>query len=168
MAATPTNSKVEKICQNVHDSYAELVRLVDGPITALEPEKLFVPSSENEWSIMQNLAHIVEIMSYWAGEIEKLVAVPGQNFGRTAQHEGRLRAISEHERDSLEQVKAALPASYTRLEDVLGSLQDSDLELTGNHSKFGEKTLDWFIEEFVTGHLRSHCQQIKTCLTVLK
>ena len=165
MAATPTNPKVEKIRQDVHDSYAELVRLVDGPITALEPEKLFVPSSENEWTIMQNLAHIVEIMSYWAGEIAKLVAVPGQNFGRTAQHEGRLRAISEHERDSLEQVKAALPASYARLDDVLGSLQDSDLMLTGNHNKFGEKTLDWFIEEFVTGHLRSHIEQIISHLT---
>ncbi len=168
MAATPTNPKVEKICQDVHNSYAELVQLVDGPIAALEPEKLYIPSSENEWSIMQNLAHIVELMHYWAGEIEKLVAASGQNFGRTAQHEGRLRAISEHERDSLEQVKAALPASYTRLEDVLGNLQDSDLELTGHHSKFGEKSLEWFIEDFVTGHLKSHVEQIKTCLAVVK
>jgi uncharacterized damage-inducible protein DinB len=168
MAATPTNPKVEKIRQDVHDSYAELVRIVNGPITALDPAKLYVASGENEWSIMQNLAHIVEIMPYWAGEIAKLVANPGQNFGRTAQHEGRLRAISEHERDNLEQVKVALPASYARLEDVLGSLRDSDLVLTGNHSKFGEKTLDWFIEEFVIGHLRSHCEQIKTCLAALE
>ena len=168
MAATPTNPKVEKICQDVHYSYAELVQLVDGPITALEPEKLYIPSSEDEWSIMQNLAHIVEIMAYWAGEIEKLVAAPGQNFGRTAQHEGRLRAISEHERDRLGQVKSALPASYTRLEDVLDNLQDSDLELTAHHVKYGEKSLAWFIEEFVTGHLKSHVEQIKTCLLVVQ
>ena len=71
MAATPTNPKVEKIRQDVQDSYSELLRLIDGPITALDPEKLYIPSGENEWSIMQNLAHIVEIMSYWAGEIEK-------------------------------------------------------------------------------------------------
>ncbi|HLZ81375.1 MAG TPA: DinB family protein [Ktedonobacteraceae bacterium] len=166
MAVTPTNPKVEKICQDVHNSYAELVQLVDGPVTALEPEKLYIPSSEDEWSIMQNLAHIVEFMPYWAGEIEKLVTAPGQNFGRTAQNEGRLRAISEHGRDRLEQVKAALPASYTRLEEVLGNLQDSDLELTGHHYKFGEKSLEWFIEDFVTGHLKSHVDQIKTCLTV--
>ena len=168
MAATPTNAKVEKIRLDVHNSYAELVRLIDGPITALEPEKLYIPSGENEWSIMQNLAHIVEIMPYWAGEIEKLVAVPGQKFGRTAQHEGRLRAIDEHGRDGLEQAKAALPASYVRLEDVLGSLKDSDLELTGQHSKFGEKSLEWFIEEFVNGHLRSHLEQIKACLVVVQ
>jgi DinB superfamily len=168
MAATPTNAKVEKIRLDVHDSYAELVRLIDGPITALELAKLYIPSGENEWSIMQNLAHIVEIMPFWAGEIEKLVAAPGQNFGRTLQHEGRLLGISEHERDSLKQIKAALPASYARLEDVLGSLKDSDLELTGQHVKYGEKSLEWFIEEFVTGHLRSHLEQIKVCLVVVQ
>ena len=164
MAATPTNPKVEKIRQDVHDSYAGLLRLIDGPITALDPEKLYIPSGENEWTIMQNLAHIEEIMPYWAGEVEKLVAAPGQNFGRTMQHAGRLQAIDEHGRDSLEQVKAAIPASYARLEEVLGNLQDSDLALTGHHIKFGEQTLEWFIEEFVTKHLRSHIEQIKACL----
>jgi uncharacterized damage-inducible protein DinB len=165
MAGAPTNPKVKKIRLEIHNSYAELLQLINGPITALDPRKLYVPPAENEWTIMQNLAHIVEFMPYWATEIEKLVAAPGQNFGRTAQHEGRLQAVSEHEKDNLEQVKVALPVSYTRLEDVLGSLQDSDLVLTGNHSKFGEKTLDWFIEEFVTGHLRSHVEQIISHLT---
>ena len=98
----------------------------------------------------------------------KLVANPGQNFGRTALHEGRLRAINEHGRDSLEQIKAALPGSYARLEDVLGSLKDSDLELTGQHSKFGEKSLEWFIEDFVTGHLINHLEQIKGCLAAVE
>jgi len=43
-------------------------------------------------------------------------------------------------------------------------LKDSDLALTGHHIKFGENTLEWFIEEFVTGHLRSHIDQTKACL----
>ncbi len=168
MAATPTNPKVEKIRLDIHDSCAELVQLINGPITALDPRKLYAPLAENEWTIMQNLAHIVEFMPYWAAEIEKLVAAPGQNFGRTAQHEGRLQAVNEHARDNLEQAKTAFPASYARLEDVLGSLKDSDLELTGHHNKFGEKPLEWFIEEFVTIHLRSHIDQIKTCLAKVR
>src|SRR5207249_11080165 len=126
MATASTNPKVEKIRQSVHDSYAELVRLIDGPLTALNPEKLYLPPAENEWSIMQNLAHIVEFMPYWAGEIEKLVAVPGRKFGRTQQDEGRLKAISEHGSDSLNEIKAALPGSYARLDEVLGSLRDSN------------------------------------------
>ena len=164
MAATPTNPKVEKFRLDIHDSCAELAQLINGPITALDPRKLYAPSAENEWTIMQNLAHIVEFMPYWADEIEKLVATPGQNFGRTQQHEGRLRAISEHGTDSLEQIRAALPGSYARLEEVLGNLKDSDLELTGHHPKVGEKSLGWFIENFVTQHLIDHLEQIKVCL----
>src|SRR5213080_727977 len=133
MATASTNPKVEKIRQSVHDSYAELVRLIDGPLTALNPEKLYLPPAENEWTIMQNLAHIVEFMPYWAGEIEKLVAEPGRNFGRTPQNVGRLKGISEHEMYSLKGIKAALPVSYARLDEALRSLKDSDLELTGRH-----------------------------------
>src|SRR5436305_1074276 len=152
MNTAPANPNVEAMRLSVQKSYAELNRLIDGPLASLDPDKLYKTPVENEWSIMQNLAHIVEIMPYWAHEIEQLVARPGQNFGRTMQHEGRLQAIREHGTDSLEEIKVALPGSYGRLQEVLGKLKDSDLELTGIHSRYGEKSLDGFIEEFVTQH----------------
>lgn len=163
MTTASTNPKVEKILLSVHNSYGELVRLVEGPLTALDAGKLYVSPAENEWTIMQNLSHVVEFMPYWANEIAKLVASPGQNFGRTMQHEGRMQAVNEHGRANLTQIKEALPESYARLERVLGNLKDSDLELTGHHIKFGEKSLEWFIAEFVTGHLSDHVGQIKAC-----
>ena len=113
---------------------------------------------------MQNLAHIVEFMPYWASEIEKLVAEPGSNFGRTPEDVGRLQGISEHEMASLSKIKAALPGSYHRLDEVLKKLKDSDLELTGIHVRYGEKPLDWLIEEFVTNYLRGHVEQIKSSI----
>jgi DinB family protein len=167
MSTTPANPNAEAIRESVQKSYAELQRLIDGPLASLETSKLYKAPAENEWTIMQNLSHIVEFMPYWAGEIEKLVAEPGCNFGRTAQDEGRLRGISEHETDSLDMVKAALPGSYARLDEVLGSLKDGDLELTGKHGKYGEQPLEWFIGEFVTGHLSGHVEQIKGCLEAL-
>ncbi len=168
MTTSSANPNVEAIRLSVQHSYDELNQLIDGPLARLDPAKLYKAPAENEWSIMQNLAHIVEIMPYWANEIEKLVAHPGQNFGRTQQHEGRLKAISEHGGDSLEQIKAALPGSYARLQEVLGNLKDSDLELTGVHPRFGEKSLDWFIEDFVTGHLIAHLEQIKTAMAAVE
>jgi hypothetical protein len=167
MSATPANPKVEAIRLSVQKSYAELNQLIDGPLARLDMSKLYEVPAENEWTIMQNLAHVVELMPYWAGEIEKLLAALGENFGRLQQDEGRLRAISEHGTDSLEQVKGALPGSYARLEEVLGKLKDSDLELTGRHVRFGEKSLEWIIKEFVTDHLRGHVEQIKGCLEVV-
>jgi hypothetical protein len=61
-----------------------------------------------------------------------------------------------------------LPGSYARLDEVLSSLHDRDLEITGKHVKFGEKSLAWFIEDFVTGHLRAHNEQISAALQEVK
>ena len=167
MSTTPANPKTEAIRQSVQKSYADLNQLIDGPLASLDTSKLYQVPAENEWTIMQNLAHIVEIMPYWAGEIEKLVATPGQNFGRTAQDERRLAAINERGTDSLEQIKAVLPGSYARLDEVLSSLRDSDLELTGQHIRYGEKPVGWLVEEYVTGHVNGHLEQIKGCLAVV-
>jgi DinB superfamily len=164
VSTIPANPKVKAIREHVWNSDTELLQLIDGPLARINANKLYKSPAETEWTIMQNLAHIVEFMPYWAGEIEKLVAEPGRNFGRAPQDVGRLQGISDHEMDSLKGIKAALPGSYARLDEVLRGLKDSDLELTGKHVKYGEKTLDWIIEEFVTGHLSGHVEQIKGCL----
>jgi uncharacterized damage-inducible protein DinB len=168
MSAIPANPKVEAIREHIRNSDTELLQLIDGPLARIDASKLYESPAENEWTIMQNLAHIVEFMPYWAGEIEKLIAEPGRNFGRTPQDVGRLQGISEHEKDSLKGIKAALPGSYARLDEVLARLKDSDLELTGIHVRYGEKPLDWFIEEVVTHHLRGHVEQIKRCLEAVE
>src|SRR5256884_9376085 len=124
MTTIPANPKVEAIRESARNSDATLHQLIDGPLAQIDISKLYQSPAENEWTIMQNLSHIVEFMPYWAGEIEKLVAEPGCTFGRTAEDVGRLRGISEHEMDSLNRIKAALPGSYARLDEVLGRLKD--------------------------------------------
>ena len=168
MTTSPANPKIEAIRESIRSSNASLHKLIGGSLARLDASKLYQPPAENEWTIMQNLSHIVEFMPYWAGEIEKLVAEPGSNFGRTPENVGRLRGISEHEMDSLKGIKAALPGSYVRLDEVLGRLKDSDLELTGQHPRYGEKPLGWLIEEVVTNHLSEHVEQIKGCLDVIR
>lgn len=161
MTMTPNNPKVEAILLQIQKSYAEIEQLLAGPLASLSQERLYQQPGENEWSIMQNLAHILEFMPYWASEVEKLVANPGQTFGRTQGHEGRLQGIRDHESDTLAQIKAELPGSFGPLEATISTLKDSDLQLTGVHSKYGEKPLEWFIEDFITRHLSDHIEQIK-------
>src|SRR6266568_2646122 len=73
MTTTSANPKVEEIRRSVQSSYNDLNQLIDGALATLEANKLYQSPAENEWTIMQNLAHIVEFMPYWADEIEKLV-----------------------------------------------------------------------------------------------
>jgi hypothetical protein len=164
MSTIPANPEVDAIRENVRNSYTALNQLIEGPLAILDASKLYESPAENEWTIMQNLSHIVEFMPYWADEIEKLVEKPGSSFGRTPEDVGRLQGISEHEMASLSKIKEALPGSYARLDGVLGRLKDNDLELTGKHVRYGEKPLDWLIEEFVTNHLSGHVEQINSSI----
>ncbi|HLJ34960.1 MAG TPA: DinB family protein [Ktedonobacteraceae bacterium] len=168
MTTTPANPKIAAIRQSVQHSYTELNELIDGPLAKLDPQKLYQVPAENEWTIMQNLAHVAEFMPYWANEVAKLVAHPGQNFGRVMTDERRLKFISDHEHDTLAQLRDLLPARYAQLEKVLSSLKDSDLELTGVHVRYGEKTLDWFIEDFVTKHMSDHVVQLREAMDNIK
>ncbi|GAC1375636.1 MAG: hypothetical protein NVS2B12_33750 [Ktedonobacteraceae bacterium] len=167
MATNLDNPQVQAIRQSVASSYNELLQLIDGQLAALDGSKLYEVPQPGEWTLMESLAHIREIMPYWANEITKLVAHPDQKFGRTKEDEARIRAIDEHKNDSLAAARAALPDSYMYLDKVLTTLKDSDLALKGRHSKFGEQNLDWFIKEFVTDHLTNHNQQIRVSLQAL-
>lgn len=170
MTITPTdpaNPQIAAIRQDAANSYDTLNQLIDGPLAALAPEKLYREAAENEWTIMENLAHVVEFMPYWANEVAKLLTEPGRNFGRVATDERRIKEIADHAHDSLDQIKAMLPISYARLQEVLASLRDSDLAITGNHVKYGEKALAWFIEDFITGHLRAHNRQIEEAMQAM-
>ncbi len=162
------NSKIEEIRQKTADFYAGLTQLLDNQIVQLEPAKLYIYPADGEWSIMQLLAHINEIMPYWADEVEKLVAKPGQNFGRVMSDETRLKAVSDFGEIELNQARATLPTNYIRLYTVLSQLKDSDLALTGTHSRYGQRGLDWFIQEFVTGHLHNHLNQLRACVDTVQ
>ena len=138
-----SNPRVEEIRRRVRLSYNELDQLLDS-LATIDTTRIYQSPSSGEWTIMENLAHIIEFLPYWGKEIAQLVAHPGLNFGRTQQDEGRLRGIAEHKSDSLAQVKETLPESYEHLDKVLRQLRDSDLELMGHHSTMGEQKLGWF------------------------
>ncbi len=168
MTATETNPKVAQIRLSVQQSSASIVQLLEGPLAALDTQQLYAAPTADDWSIMQNLAHILEFMPYWGSEIAKLIANPGQKFGRTINDERRLRFIEEHKRDSLSQILSAFPASYAQLEEVLATLTDDDLALTGLHPRYGEKSLAWFINEFVCQHLIDHEKQLQACVAAVR
>ena len=74
MTTSTSNPKVKAIRRSVQSSYNELNRFIAQELMTLDPVKLYQRPAENEWTIMESLAHIVEFMPYWADEIEKLVA----------------------------------------------------------------------------------------------
>ena len=65
----------------IHQSLHEIVMITEK----LSEETIRWKPSEEEWSIMQILSHLVEAVPYWLGEMERVVTEPGNAWGRELQ-----------------------------------------------------------------------------------
>jgi len=150
---TPTNNpRVTAFRDQIRRSYEQLLGQIDGPLAALEPEQLYQQPFHDEWTVVENLAHIAEFMTYWMNEFSNVIAEPGSRFGRTVEDSGRLAAIRDHGHEALSKMRAELEKSYTYLDSKLSSFKDSDLEIAGQHVKFGERPLGGGIVDLSLQH----------------
>jgi len=167
MTTPANNPRVTAFRDHIRLSYEKLLNQVDGPLASLKPEQLYQQPFNDEWTVMENLAHIAEFMLYWMNEFSKVIAEPGSRFGRTVEDAGRLAAIRDHGHEALSKMRAKLEKSYTYLDSRLSNLKDGDLETVGHHVKYGERPIGGFIDEFVVRHLATHVVQIHEALNVL-
>src|SRR5437868_2415702 len=82
-------------------------------VERLPADVLYRETSAGEWPVMSTLAHVAEILPYWAHQAESIARSPGAPFGRTAEDPGRIAAVDQHSRDALEAIVARIRASWT-------------------------------------------------------
>src|SRR5262249_45806082 len=70
-----------------------------GEIEALPADVLYREPVPGEWPVMSTLAHLAELLPYWAHEAADLARSPGKDFGRTHDDPRRLGAIAQHGHD---------------------------------------------------------------------
>ena len=93
---------VNESIQSIQKSLNEILSSTEN----LSEEAIRWNPSEEEWSILQILSHLVEGVPYWLGEVERVVAEPGSNWGRGLQDPARLAAVTDVENLSVMDVFA--------------------------------------------------------------
>ena len=123
-------------------------------------------SAEARWGPPEVLAHISEMVEYWKGELERVVAgrpepVP---FGRLATDPVRL-AILERDRSlPTRELYDRTVGALERLERRLAELTPVELGRRGLHPSRGVMTAAQIPERFVVGHLAEHVAQLESLL----
>jgi len=123
-------------------------------------------SAEAHWGPPEVLAHISEMVQYWLGELERVIAgnpepVP---FGRLATDPVRL-AILERDRSlPTRELYDRTVSALERLERRLAELTPTDLRRRGLHPSRGVMTAAEIPERFVVGHLADHVVQLEALL----
>jgi hypothetical protein len=153
-------AQVERL-RTARDNFVRMRPLLE--LSPLPPDDL---PRQREWVAREILAHVVEMLPYWLGEIERVMAgdkepVP---FGRPPTDLVRVLTV---DRDR------TLPAAelYARLDHVLERVVRRLLELDerqaarrGLSRERGEMTVRQIVEVMLAGHTEEHCRRMAELL----
>jgi hypothetical protein len=129
-----------------------------SPTIGVEPEA--------HWGPPEVLAHVAEMLPFWTGEIERVLAgdpepVP---FGRVASNPLRIAVVERDRTLPSRELFARITAGAERLADRLAELPPAAGKRRGIHETLGEMSVAALVERLVVGHLEEHVEQLKGVL----
>jgi hypothetical protein len=120
----------------------------------------------DQWSAVQILGHMIELINYWMRDIRAMAVAAGEppRFGRTLDSPERLEAVQRgadsDPADLLRQLDSAVRAAAG---DIRG-MAPAQRAKTGIHNRLGEIAVSNAIEELVVAHVEAHLAQIQQTL----
>jgi hypothetical protein len=140
------------------------------PLVAGEPWPLsaaYGTEPEADWGPREVLAHVNEMLPYWATELRLILAGDAAGatpFGRISTDPTRLGRIASDRRLSCGDLLDRIAADLPRVEDVLAALTPADIERRGLHATRGELTVGESADRFLVSHLAEHVVQLRAIL----
>ncbi|HEX5012908.1 MAG TPA: DinB family protein [Candidatus Limnocylindrales bacterium] len=119
---------------------------------------------ESAWGPKEVLAHVAEMLPYWLGQVETILASPSgagpPPFGRVATDEKRLYRIGADRRLPASELVDQIGESAATVRARLLALMPAELERSAVHPRLGEMTVPAIYERFIIGHLEEHVRQL--------
>ena len=114
------------------------------------------------------LAHTVEMLPYWLGEIERVIAGPIEPvpFGRTPADLVRMLTVDRDRTLPMFELYARLDNSLERVLRRLLELDERQAARRGLHKSRGEMTVRQIVDVMLADHIEEHCKQLAAALDV--
>ena len=124
-----------------------------------------VPRSR-EWIARETLAHIDEMLPYWLGEIERILAAQMEPvpFGRAPTDLIRLLTVDRDRSLPVSELYFRLDFHLERVVRRLLELDDRQCARRGSHKTKGEMTIKQIADEMLADHIEEHCNQMAASL----
>jgi hypothetical protein len=149
-----------------HAAFAALAPAVDAGRPWPLSDK-FGTEPEADWGPQETLAHVAEMVSFWTGEIERILDGPGDvpvPFGRIADDEVRIGIIGRDRglppRALFDRIATWVDVAARRL----GSLDESQAERVGVHPRLGNLSVRQIVDRFIGSHIEDHVAQLRDVL----
>ena len=152
-------SSLRAATESLHNSVNSIVETV----SFLPEETLRRKPAPEVWSIVEILCHVEELIPYWAGEIQRVVAKPGVEWGRGIEDEARVHAVAVSAQRRTRDVVAGIRAGTVRAAAILEGLREEDLsiESPSRNPRYGVKPMSYVLDHMIVEHVRGHVGQIR-------
>lgn len=163
MAAEIDSKNAQSQAQRLERVAAQLDALLSQPQAV---QHIRNHPGDGEWSVMQVLGHLAEMIPYWLDHCHRLVAASGEPpaFGRNVDAPERLagveRGVTGDLADLLSQVDGAIQVAA----QAIRNMSPADRLRQGIHFRYGTITVAQVIEQFVVAHAEEHLAQIQAAL----
>jgi hypothetical protein len=128
----------------------------------------FGTEPEASWNPREVLAHVQEMLPYWLGEYERVVAGGGTEpvpFGRTAADALRIGILERDRTLPLRELFGRIDGGIGRwLERLAEAGPDGGADRHGLHGRLGDLTAPAIADRFVVTHLEEHDEQLRALL----
>ena len=163
MTAHPAESPGEAQARRLERVSDEVAKLLRDPDVA---SRLRASPGESEWSAMQTLGHMTEMIPYWLHHCRVLIAATGEvpTFGRAPGSPERLAGVARGAAAQPDEMLAQLQDEVRRAADTIRSLSMAERNKRGVNPGRGELTVSDVIESFIVSHAEEHLAQVAGAL----
>jgi hypothetical protein len=153
----------EAQAQRLGSVYEQLAVLLRQPDVV---QRLRKPASEAEWSAMQILGHMIEMIPYWLTHCRVLIATSGEppQFGRSLDAPERLEGVERGAVGDSNEMMQLLWEEMRAAMSAIRSMSPAERNKKGVHVRRGEMTVADIIEVFIVSHVEDHLAQVQATL----
>jgi uncharacterized damage-inducible protein DinB len=160
---TTAENSSEAQAQRLENVYEQVAAILRQPEVA---QRLRTTLGENEWSAMQVLGHMVEMIPYWLSHCRALIAATGEppHFGRAADAPERLAGVERGATGNPDELLRLLDEEVQAAAQAIRQMSPAEREKKGIHLSRGEMTVADIIEVFIVAHAEDHLAQVRAVL----
>jgi DinB superfamily len=145
--------------------YEQVTRLLRDPGVGA---RLRAAPGPDEWSAMQTLGHMTEMIPFWLNHCLVLIAAPPggalPTFGRTPGSPERLAGVAHGATAQPDMLLGELEKEVRAAATAIRKLSVPERGKRGVHPGRGEMTVDDVLESFIVGHAEEHLAQVQATL----
>jgi len=163
VAANTLNRPGEPQARRLESACKQLTTLMAHSDAVRRP----IATGDNEWSVMQVLGHMLEMIPYWLGHFSVLIAATAELpvFGRGIDAPERLAGIERGSNGDPKELLGLLNDEVEAAARAIREMSAAERSKRGIHIKLGELTVADFVERLIVAHAEEHLEQIRAALS---